>query len=217
MITAAEMRVLIAAGVSAEVIAAAVEAGEREIRDHKRELGRLRVQRHRNARKRYSNAVTRYSVTPSEHIETAEEFRLDVENEENGAYKKNLTSSIEDSLRKKERVGVTRARAKPVPLPDDWKPPERSYALAASLGVSVLEVEGRFRDWLAAKGMQYVNYDAGFCNFIRNAPKFSGNGNGRAKDARTRILEEVFGGNDGGRGQAVDGDNTGLLPGFARR
>lgn len=232
MITAAEMRVLIAAGVKAEVIAAAVEAGEREILDRKREQGRERQRRFRNARKRDSNAPDRdvtlsrvTSLHPPQPIETVEDFKASLDDDEKNAPSYLLTSSTEDSLEgKKEGIGVTRARGRNANkrdrlhvLPEGWKPPERAYAVAREAGTTVEAVLPVFLDYLSSSGKLYANHDAAFCNFIRNAPKFSGNGNGRAKDARTRILEEVFGRNDGGRGQALDGDNIGLLPGFARR
>lgn len=87
---------------------------------------------------------------------------------------------------KKERVRSTgippefhRTRRKHQPLPDNWTPPQRAHNLAVSLGLSVAEIEPRFRDYLASSGKQYLDYDAGFCNFVRNTPKFSGVTNGR--------------------------------------
>lgn len=83
---------------------------------------------------------------------------------------------------KKERVSTgippefhpTRRRKKG-PLPPEWQPPQRAYNLAVSLGLRAEQIEPQFRDYLASSGKQYADYDAGFCNFIRNAIKF-GNG-----------------------------------------
>jgi len=61
-------------------------------------------------------------------------------------------------------------------LPEGWRPNANAITLANSLNVDLAEVEARFRDYLASTGKQYVDYDAAFCNFIRNAPKFNGLG-----------------------------------------
>lgn len=71
----------------------------------------------------------------------------------------------------------TRSRkAKPskVPLPLNWKPPERARAIAERLSVDLRDTEERFRDYLTSKGVEYVDYDSAFCNFVKNAPKFNG-------------------------------------------
>lgn len=77
-------------------------------------------------------------------------------------------------------VHRTRRRKSMGPLPAGWSPPQRAYNLAVSLGLRVEDIEPHFRDYLASSGKQYADYDAGFCNFIRNTIKF-GNGvrNGR--------------------------------------
>lgn len=69
----------------------------------------------------------------------------------------------------------TRRRKAMGPLPSEWHPPQRAYNLAVSLGLRAEDIEPQFRDYLASSGKQYADYDAGFCNFIRNAIKF-GNG-----------------------------------------
>jgi hypothetical protein len=67
-------------------------------------------------------------------------------------------------------------KAKPskVPLPSDWTPPARAREIATELSIDVADQESRFRDYLASNGVQYVDYDSAFCNFVRNAPKFNG-------------------------------------------
>lgn len=66
-------------------------------------------------------------------------------------------------------------------LSADWAPPERAFEIAKDLGLSVREIEPRFRDYLASSGKRYADYDAAFCNFIRNTPKFNGGPNGHAR------------------------------------
>jgi len=86
----------------------------------------------------------------------------------------------EESKKECESTGIppefhpTRRRKKG-PLPPEWQPPQRAYNLAVSLGLRAEQIEPQFRDYLASSGKQYADYDAGFCNFIRNAIKF-GNG-----------------------------------------
>tara|TARA_R110000868_G_scaffold404413_1_gene682571 strand:- start:957 stop:1805 length:849 start_codon:yes stop_codon:yes gene_type:complete len=67
-------------------------------------------------------------------------------------------------------------KAKPskVPLPENWKPSDRAREIATELRIDVTDQESRFRDYLAANGVEYANYDSAFCNFVRNAPKFNG-------------------------------------------
>jgi uncharacterized protein YdaU (DUF1376 family) len=79
---------------------------------------------------------------------------------------------IEGSKRKSRKAKTS------IPLPEGWCPPPRATTLANSLKVDLQEIEARFRDYLASNGKQYVDYDAAFCNFIRNAPKFNGFKNG---------------------------------------
>jgi Helix-turn-helix domain len=82
-----------------------------------------------------------------------------------------------DSPKKEARTANSR-KAKTIPMPEGWCPPSRAIPLANSLNVDLQETETRFRDYLASTGKQYVDYDAAFCNFIRNAPKFNGFKNG---------------------------------------
>lgn len=75
-------------------------------------------------------------------------------------------------------------KERPAPISEHWKPPDRSFEIAAELKQDVAEIEGQFRDYLKSTGKQYIDYDAAFCNFVRNAPKFNrsnGNGPGRPR------------------------------------
>lgn len=192
---------MIAAGVKAEVIAAAVEAGEQEIRDHKREQGRERQRRFRNARKRDSNATERdvtlsrvTSLHTNETIETIEDFKASADADDKDAPSYLLTST-EDSLRKKERKSARARVAKGGPIPDGWKPTAQHFAVAAKFHVDLGDCEERFRDYCASSGKQYADHDAAFRNFIKNQPNFNGkgNGNGRRKSVQdaARDLHEA--------------------------
>jgi Ni/Co efflux regulator RcnB len=80
------------------------------------------------------------------------------------------TTDIED----KKETKRDRQPRKRHALPSDWRPPQRAIELAHELGLSIPPIEARFRDYLAATGRTYADYDAGFCNFVRNTPKFEG-------------------------------------------
>jgi hypothetical protein len=88
-----------------------------------------------------------------------------------------LEDKKEDLAIKKESKKERVLKKRDAPLPDNWVPPSRAFPLAESLGVSVAAVESRFRDYLKANGKLYADYDAAFCNFIRNTPKFGGGNN----------------------------------------
>lgn len=54
-------------------------------------------------------------------------------------------------------------------LPDDWAPNPKHADIAAERGVTCwLEAE-KFRDWAAAKGTRYRDWDAAFRNWLRRA------------------------------------------------
>lgn len=76
---------------------------------------------------------------------------------------------------KKERSSKKRN----APLPENWTVPHRAIQIAAELGLAIEPIEGRFRDYLAASGKLYADYDAGFCNFVRNTPNFNGGNRGQ--------------------------------------
>jgi hypothetical protein len=86
-----------------------------------------------------------------------------------------LTEETLKKERKKESSGI-RARARLVPLPDDWKPSEHAFEVAEKHGSSVSDTEPIFRDYLKSSGKRYADYDAAFYNFLRNQRKFNGNG-----------------------------------------
>lgn len=84
------------------------------------------------------------------------------------------TGLSEKKESKKERAPKKRLG----PLPENWTVPKRSIQLAADLGLAIEPIEARFRDYLASSGKQYADYDAGFCNFVRNTPNFNGGSRG---------------------------------------
>jgi hypothetical protein len=76
---------------------------------------------------------------------------------------------------KKERV----PRKRNAPLPSDWTPSLRALQVAEENGVSAQIVEQIFRDYLKSSGKLYADYDAAFCNFLRNQRRFNGSGNAK--------------------------------------
>jgi hypothetical protein len=105
-------------------------------------------------------------------------------------------------------------------IPPDWKPPERAHEIARELDVRISDIEPRFRDYLASSGRRYADYDAGFCNFVRNTPKFNGGGNGQGRPQATgnviaatdRILERVRAFDEHPPSQGGIFDRTGAPP-----
>jgi uncharacterized protein YdaU (DUF1376 family) len=87
-------------------------------------------------------------------------------------------SKIEASHKKNGRGRTT-------PLPVEWHVPKRATEIARELSVDVRATEGQFRDYLKSSGKQYIDYDAAFCNFVRNVPNFS-KGNRPTSDQERR-------------------------------
>jgi 5-methylcytosine-specific restriction endonuclease McrA len=115
---------------------------------------------------------------------------------------------------------VSKRPTQKIPLPLDWRPPERSRVLASQLGLSIEPIEAQFRDYLASNAKHYADYDAAFCNFVRNAPKFNGGRNGVDRSlvkAADRLIERAkagdfsFGPRPGSIARAVAPDVR-LLP-----
>lgn len=103
-----------------------------------------------------------------------------------------LTSSSDpqkEDSEKKENKKERAPKKRLAVIPDGWQPPERAYALAVEFGVTVPQVDAVFRDYLASSGKLYADYDAAFCNFIRNTRKFNGNGPGKPTNAKSGIID----------------------------
>lgn len=93
-----------------------------------------------------------------------------------------LSSKPERDLKEKKVSKRAAPKNRHTIIPAEWHPPDRAHAVAAEIGLTVSDIEPRFRDYLASSGKLYADYDAAFCNFVRNTPKFSGAGksNGHA-------------------------------------
>lgn len=88
---------------------------------------------------------------------------------------------------------TARAKKRAGPLPHDWVPSEKAYAIAEQFGQNVQIVEGIFRDYVASSGKLYADHDAAFHNFIRNQNNFNrGNGNGKAPNNQSNSLIAVL-------------------------
>lgn len=88
-----------------------------------------------------------------------------------------LTSSKNLSEEKKESKKERAPKKRNAPLPENWTPSLRALQVAEDNGVSAQIVEQIFRDYLKSSGKLYADYDAAFCNFLRNQRRFNGNAN----------------------------------------
>jgi hypothetical protein len=61
-------------------------------------------------------------------------------------------------------------------LPADWAPRSDELALARQLQVDPTRESEAFRDHHTARGSRFVDWNAAFRNWLRNAVKFSRNG-----------------------------------------
>lgn len=57
-------------------------------------------------------------------------------------------------------------------ISEQWGPNEKHHEQAADLGVNLAVELDRFRDWAAAKGQRFADWDAAFRNWLRKASEF---------------------------------------------
>lgn len=178
--------VLIARGVSPADAAALVARAGAEMSAAGLSKGAIRTRRWRE--NRASQIVTSDApVTPSE---PPDKTSRNVTERHKASPRDNallLTSSSSQEITKEESKKVRGPkRVRPSLIPADWKVPDRARTIALELHLNLDQIEARFRDYLASTGKLYVDYDAGFCNFVRNTPKFNGAQNGQ--DDRKSVL-----------------------------
>ncbi len=119
----------------------------------------------RNAHESVTN-VTESVTNRNESVTTLRPANNDI------SYLLTSSSNLEEKKEsKKERVPKKRN----APLRDDWTPSLRALQVAEEHGVSAQVVEQIFRDYLKSSGKLYADYDAAFCNFLRNQRRFNGN------------------------------------------
>jgi hypothetical protein len=87
--------------------------------------------------------------------------------------------------------GVRAPRRKPsTPMPSGWVPNQTHVDIAAKLGVDMPVEAIKFSDHAAANDKRFVDWDAGFRTWLRNAPTFQRQSSLRvvpANDERDRI------------------------------
>jgi uncharacterized protein YdaU (DUF1376 family) len=67
-----------------------------------------------------------------------------------------------------------RPKSRATKIPSDWTPNAKHAEIAAEVGVVSLDREAdQFRDFHDAKGSTFLNWDAAFRTWLRNANKFS--------------------------------------------
>jgi hypothetical protein len=166
---------MLSGGIPPETIVLAVRAAELAVQQNTRaslpaDTAAARRRAWDRDRKRKSKSgIPPESENGSLIASSPSEEAIEVVKEESKKDARASTGIPPEFHRKKKRVG---------PMPENWSPPQRAFNLAVSLGLRVEDIEPRYRDYLASSGKQYADYDAGFCNFIRNTPKFSGGKNG---------------------------------------
>ena len=119
----------------------------------------------------------KHNVPPQTNAERQAAFR-----ERNPQGGKNVGKSVTDSnalvvtspLPEKSRVYIPKpkARARAKVLPDDLVPNETHQTIAAELSLDLADQFKRFQEHATAHGRLLVDWNAGFCQWLRNAPKF---------------------------------------------
>lgn len=170
---------LVAAGHDPVDAAAMVARAGAEMATPQRSSGAIRQQRYRE---RQSVTKRNESVTQLRSDEASQSVT-----NRNESVTRDASISYKEEDNKKDKRDA-KPRKRNAPLPSEWKPPARALELAAELGLNIAPIEARFRDYLASTGRLYADYDAGFCNFVRNTPKFNG---GSAPRASPPAVEKI--------------------------
>lgn len=71
-------------------------------------------------------------------------------------------------------------KRRPFTLPPDWTPNEKHAEIARSRGVDLRLEADKLRDWATAGGKKYLDWDATFRNWLRNAKPERGGPRGAA-------------------------------------
>ena len=82
---------------------------------------------------------------------------------------------------------VLRPKRKTTALPDDWAPSGKHHQLSMELGFTrdrTKHEAEQFRDRALAKGERYLDWDAAFRTWLRNAKKFDDRNGGAARPGR---------------------------------
>jgi len=79
------------------------------------------------------------------------------------------------------RVRAAKRATRRGPCPEGWKPNAQHEAFAKQTGVELAGAAEHFRDHHAAKGSLFVDWDAAFRTWLRNAPRFSSGGRQKAQ------------------------------------
>lgn len=128
-----------------------------------------------------------------------------------GLSKENIGRVLDLVDKKPSKRAVAKSRTGP--LPADWGPNATAFRVAREQKVAVQLVEPIFRDYLKSSGKQYLDYDAAFCNFLRNQRKF-GTSNGQASGSLLDAIDRRIAGlelDEKSRGQVPE-DHLFSLP-----
>ena len=95
------------------------------------------------------------------------------------------TKEISESADSDLDLGVVpqpKPKARKTAMPPAWKPPAALFSFGDSLHLSYSDVEleaDRFRDWVAANNVKYVDWTAAFRNWLRRAAEMKSRGANR--------------------------------------
>jgi hypothetical protein len=78
-----------------------------------------------------------------------------------------------EERRREEREKKKDTRAREGPMPEGWEPNPQHLEQAGKLGVDCSAEADAFRDHHSSKGSRFVDWDAAFRTWLRNAAKFS--------------------------------------------
>ena len=108
--------------------------------------------------------------------------------EESLPHKKTIskkTKEISESADSDLDLGVVpqpKPKARKTAMPPAWKPPAALFSFGDSLHLSYSDIEleaDRFRDWVAANNVKYVDWTAAFRNWLRRAAEMKSRGTNR--------------------------------------
>jgi hypothetical protein len=74
-------------------------------------------------------------------------------------------------VKSREGKASTRPKKRKGPMPKDWQPNDTARKKAAELSLDLDDEAENFRIWPVAKGVQYVDWDAGFLNHLKSQAK----------------------------------------------
>lgn len=89
-----------------------------------------------------------------------------------GAPESGTVSGAQDKIREDKKKTSSSGRSRATKQPAGWKPTEAHLKLARDLAVNTSGLVEQFTDHHAARGSKFIDWDAAFRTWIRNAAKY---------------------------------------------